>query len=88
MMKVTTKSGRTYLIDKDAGLWQRLGKNGGRDDSWESIWKLQRGTDFNFPWNSPEGTWEDGDPEVGKFMFISCKDYWWTSTEVVSVEEV
>lgn len=88
MLEVTTESGRKYHVDPENRFWMRIAKTGEHQGGWERIWTLQKGTHFAFPWDSPEGTWEDGLPEVGKFMFVSSKDQWWTSTEVVSIEEI
>lgn len=90
MMKlVTTETGRKYLLDLEGSFWWRLPKmKDGYVGGPERIWSLQHGTHFNFPWNSPEGTWTDGAPVVGEYMFISGKSVWYTSTLVVSIEEV
>lgn len=88
MYEVTTETGRQYLIDQERGFFIRKGKNGSLDTDWIKIWQLKAGTHFNWPSQSPEGTWEDGFPEVGKFMYIAGKDVWWVSTEVVSIEEL
>lgn len=89
MLKVTTETNRVYLIDVEGGFWRRLPKTeGGYAGGWERTWRLEKGTHFAFPWDSPENTWEPGLPEVGKYMFVSAKDVWWTSTLVVSVEEI
>lgn len=89
MIKVTTKSGRQYLVDVENQFWRRLPKTeGGYTMSWDRLWSLQKGTHFDWPSRSPEGTWEEGLPEVGKFMYVSSRDQWWTTTEVVSIEEV
>lgn len=88
MLKVTTETGRQYLIDTEGGFWWRLNKTDGSPGWTQRLWFLKRGTHFGWPHESPEGAWEDGLPEVGKFMYISSKDEWYVSTEVVSVEEV
>lgn len=89
MLEVTTESGRKYLIDVEDGFWRRLPKTpGGYPGGWERIWSLQKGTHFAHPFDSPKGTWEDGMPEVGKYMHVGSRDVWWTSTKVASIKEV
>jgi hypothetical protein len=89
MLEVTTESGRTYHLDVERGFWRRLPKKPGEySGNWNRIWALRRGVEFNHPHKSAKLTWEDGPPEVGMFMHVSSRDEFWTTTEVVSVEEI
>lgn len=86
-IKVTTESGRQYVIDDD--LWRRLPKYPGEyTGGWNKVWSLKHGTHFSHPWDAPEGTWSDGAPVVGEFMHVGGKSEWWTSTMVVKVEPI
>lgn len=87
MLKVTTTTGRIYLVDTENQFWMRLNKDGSKNQ-WERIWSLQCGTYFSHPWTAPAETWEDGDPVVGKYMHVASRNNWWTTTKVVSIEEV
>ena len=89
MLEVKTETGRTYLLDVEQGFWMRRSKVKGGYESWERLWQLKTGTDLSWPWQAPEGVWQDAElPEVGKHLFVSSKDTWYVSTLVVSVEEV
>ncbi len=84
IIDVTTRSGRHYRIDLDARLWRRISRTGGPEFT-ESLWRLKVGSVLNWPHLVPEA-WRDAKvPEVGKYMYISGKDVWYVSTEVVSI---
>lgn len=82
MLKVTTETGAVYTIDLVNKFWR---KNKG---SFERLRSLMVGTALTEPWEDEEH-WVDADaPEVGKHLYIACKDFWYVSTVVVSVEEI
>lgn len=87
-IKITTKSGSYYTIDRGY-----FAKN---KTEWHSIQELyffdlgdigiiRYWTEFFAKAKDMEKTYE---PEVGKYMYISGRDVWWISTEIVSVEEL
>lgn len=87
MLEVTTESGRKYHIDLEDSMWRRLPKSDREYmQGWESIWALMRGTEFREP-RPDDPAWTSGMPVVGEYMFISARDFWWTTTKIVSIEE-
>ena len=90
MLRVTTESGRVYEIDREEGFWRRLPKSDAEYPmGWERIWQLKSGDVLAWPWNDDTDSFVDvPEPVIGKYMFISAKNVWWTSTEVVSIEHV
>jgi|SRR5690606_18070451 len=87
VIKATTETGSYYLIDLEDGFWRKVSRNGCEGGT-ERLLMIKAGTELCFPWQNPDA-WEDVDyPEVGKHMFISSLNRWWTTTPVVSVEEV
>ena len=87
-IKVTTKTGSYYNINR--GLFSK------NSDGWAAMHQVfffdiqdlpptvKGWSDFfEFSKTMPK-TFE---PEVGKNMFISGRDHWWISTEIVDIEE-
>jgi hypothetical protein len=87
-IKITTKSGSSYIIDDGY-----FAKN---NTEWHSVHDLFffNLEDLGIVRNWPEFFAYSKDmpktfePEVGKHMYISGRDVWWISTEIVGVEEV
>ena len=89
MYKLTTESGRVYLIDTVPGRWSRSSGDGSIRKPSASIRQMKAGTGLSFPWQEIEGhTWEDRMPVVGEHLFISAQDYWYTSTKISSIEDL
>lgn len=89
MLDAITESGTVYRIDQEAGFWIRFPKGVPTlSSTTERIWTLKAGTDLCFPWQN-EAAWDEADtPEVGKHLFISSRDVWYTSQKVVKVVEI
>lgn len=90
MYEITTETGAKYLVDIDRQFWMKISRDGYKYP-WERTWRLEHGrvgeTVTDFPWVENSG-WKPGLPEVGDNLYISCRDSWWISTPVVSIEEV
>ena len=80
MLLVTTKSGATYTIDYETNRWRK------RDAPWQAIDECYCiYTDDFLKWNNREKH-THLPITVGKKLFISGPDYWWLSTEIVSID--
>lgn len=86
MLRVETESGRVYDIDVESGFWWRLSKPHMKRGTTHRLWALMRGTHFDYPHKSPKDSWEQGDPVVGKHMYIASRDEWYVTSRVVSIE--
>ena len=78
---VKTKTSE-YVIDRDNFWWWRNGYPG-------RIFDFKTALEPEvLPWNDPDGeVWKDARiPEVGKRMYLTSREQWVISTEVVSVE--
>lgn len=82
IQKVTTKSGSVYLIDQERHFWKK------NDDPWERIWQMYCINPEDFlKWNNKE-EYEKLPLQTGKKLYITSRDIWWLSTEIISIEEV
>ena len=82
MIRATTETGSVYTVDRENGFWKK------NDGGYERIWDLRVGTTLTHPADDPEN-WERAQyPEVGKHMFIACRAFWYTTTKIVSIEEL
>ena len=85
-MRITTESGAVYEII--GGICCKTGHRGEVYSPF-MVWTMKA-----IDQDNPPATWEelrtipDGDPEIGKRMYVSGKDEWWISTKVVSIEEI
>lgn len=92
---VITRTGAIYRIDLGDGFWSKhryredaVGKYYYTEIHMEKIWQMKVGTTLTFPWDDPENWYDAQMPEVGKHLYLSAKDIWYTSTEVQHIVEV
>jgi len=82
-MKIRTASGALYEID-DHGICRKYDSDGLHVDSFKVFFKKALPTtvrSLGDVWDYP-----NGEPEVGKLLYIGGMDSYWLSTEVVSIE--
>lgn len=82
-MKIRTASGALYEID-DHGICRKYDSDGLHIDSFKVFFKKALPTtvrSLGDVWDYP-----NGEPEVGKLLYIGGMDSYWISTEVVSIE--
>ena len=82
---VKTKTSE-YMVDVEGRFWMR------NDDGLERIWIFKSAVKpTTLPWDrneTAEAEWVDTEvPKVGTRMYLSSKDTWAISSEVVSVDE-
>lgn len=81
-MRITTETGSVYEIDD--GLCIKKNAEGERIDAFK-VWVMK-------PVPDDITTWEEihdlpqGEPEVGKRLYLAGRDVFWISTQVVSVK--
>ena len=83
-MIIKTESGSRYEID-DHGICRKFNSEGTGVDSFKVFFMKaipDAVTNLGEIWDYP-----DGEPEVGKLLYIGGKDGWWLSTKVVSIED-
>ena len=84
MKKITTKSGSRYEID-DHGICRKYDSKNSHVDSFK-VYILKAlpttVTSMGEVWDYP-----NGEPEVGKLMYIGGMDGYWITTEVVDIKE-
>jgi len=82
-MKVKTVSGSTYEFEDS--LCTKFNKDGDRVDTFK-FWSMKPVPDDVIVmaqlYELPEGK-----PEIGKRLYLSNRNSWWLSTQVVSIEE-
>jgi hypothetical protein len=91
MLRITTESGRVYDVDTEAGFWYRHPKAGEYQNGWERLWEFKAHAHYSegrIDWPHADDTWEDRCPVAGEHLYVSCRDKWWISTAVATVEEV
>lgn len=82
MMVITTESGSRYEISR--GILHKRDSTGRWVDSFKVF--SMKAVPKDYTTMAQLYALENGDPEVGKHLFISGRDSWWLSTEVVSIE--
>ena len=81
MKKVETRSGSTYYIDEERGLWKK------NNDGWERTWWA-----YSVPVNIANFANAEKEERlpltVGLRMYIGSKDIWWLTSVIESITEV
>lgn len=83
-MIIRTESGSSYEID-DHGICRKFNGEGACVDSFKVFFMKaipDTITNMGDIWDCP-----NGNPEVGKLLYIGGKDGWWLSTKVISIED-
>lgn len=83
-MIIRTESGSRYEID-DHRICRKFNSEGTGVDSFKVFFMKaipDTVTNLGEIWDHP-----NGEPEVGKLLYIGGKDGWWLSTKVVSIED-
>lgn len=82
-MKIVTETGSIYNID-DHGICVKTDKDGNRIDAFKPFTMIPVHNDVRTL--KEVFTLPEGDPVVGKRLYISGLQVWWLTTTVVSVE--
>jgi len=84
-MKIKTISGSLYDIDNVSGVCHKYDASGECIDAFKAFYMKAipttvktLGEIWDYPFSKPE---------VGKLLYISGRESWWLSTEVVYIEE-
>lgn len=82
-MKITTETGSVYTIDEH-GICVKTDKKGNRIGAFKPFIMIPVSEDVKTL--KEVFTLSEGDPVVGKRLYISGLQVWWLTTPVVSVE--
>jgi hypothetical protein len=84
MLTITTETGSVYTVD-----YLNICEKRDKDNNWIDTFKVLT--------MKPVGDWvtnlndllelPNGNPEIGKRLYLGGRDTWWISTKVVSIEE-